>query len=103
MIDLEKKYMNEVKRILRKHVSDCEVRVYGSRVNGIAEKHSDLDLVVVGKTRIGWSKIEDLKEAFAESNLPITVDVLDWHAVSDSFRSVIEERYEIIQKKRRIT
>jgi predicted nucleotidyltransferase len=98
MIDLEKKYLDEVKRILQKHVPDCEVRAYGSRISGGARKYSDLDLVVVGKTEIGWSKIEDLKEAFAESDLPITVEVLDWHAVSDSFHRVIEEEYEIIQE-----
>ncbi|MBF0621731.1 MAG: restriction endonuclease subunit S [Magnetococcales bacterium] len=39
-----------------------------------------------------------LEEAFAESDLPIRVDLLDWWGVSDSFRAVIEKGFEILQK-----
>jgi hypothetical protein len=29
----------------------------------------------------------------------MTVDVIDWHTISDEFKAVIEKSYEIIQKK----
>ena len=39
-----------------------------------------------------------LKEAFEQSDLPMRVDVLDWHTITDSFRKVIEQDYVVVQK-----
>jgi len=100
MIDIEEKYLAEIRRILAKYVPDCEVRAFGSRLEGKARDFSDLDLVLVGSEKLSWRRIESLKDAFASSNLPMTVDVIDWHAISDEFRAVIENNYEIIQNKK---
>ncbi len=102
MIDLDEKYLQEVKAILKEHVPDCEVRAYGSRVRDKAWKYSDLDLAIVGTKKIDQRKLIVIKEALAESDLPIMVDVLDWHAISDEFRNVIEKEYEIVQKPSRL-
>ena len=98
MIDLEEEYLAEVRRILSEYVSDCEVRVFGSRIEGKAREFSDLDLVLVGREELDWRRIERLKDAFASSDLPMMVDVVDWHAISDEFRAIIENSYEIIQE-----
>ena len=100
MIDVEEKYLAEIRRILGEHVPDCEVRVFGSRIEGKARDFSDLDLVLVGSEKLNWRRIELLKDAFASSNMPMTIDVLDWHAISDEFRAMIEDNYEIIQIKK---
>jgi predicted nucleotidyltransferase len=100
MIDVEEKYLAEIRRILDEHVSDCEVRVFGSRIEGKARDFSDLDLVLVGSEKLNWQKIERLKDAFASSDLPMTVDVIDWYAISDEFRAVIGNNYEVIQEKK---
>ncbi len=99
MIDIEEKYLAEIRRIINEHVPDCEVRAFGSRVEGKTGKFSDLDLVLVGSEKLNWRKIELLKDAFAASNLPMTVDILDWHAVSKEFQAVIDKQYEVIQQK----
>ena len=99
MIDVEEKYLDEIRRILGEHVPDCEVRAFGSRLDGKARDFSDLDLVLVGSEKLNWQKIELLKDAFASSNIPITVDVIDWYAISEEFRAVIENNYEIIQER----
>ncbi|MFA5866020.1 MAG: nucleotidyltransferase domain-containing protein [Phycisphaerae bacterium] len=99
MIDIEEKYLAEIQWILKDHVPECEVRVFGSRIKGKAEKFSDLDLVLVGGEKLDWRKIELLKDAFASSNLPMMIDIIDWYAISDEFKAVIEKHYEIIQKK----
>jgi len=98
MIDLEAVYIDEVRRILAAHAPDVEVWAFGSRVGGRAEKFSDLNLVLAGPEAIDWRLIEALKDAFAESDLPFQVDVVDWNAVSDSFRRVIERQYEVIYR-----
>jgi predicted nucleotidyltransferase len=99
MIDIEEKYLAEIQRILNEQAPKCEVRVFGSRIEGNADKYSDLDLVLVGNEKLDWQKIESLKDAFAASGLPMTVDVIDWHTTSDEFKAVIEKSYEIIQIK----
>ncbi len=98
MINLEKKYLNEIKRILRLHAPEFEVRAYGSRVNGSAEKYSDLDLALVVDSLIDWRKIITLKNAFSESNLPIIIDIVDWHSLKPAFKKLIAQEYEVIQE-----
>lgn len=97
MIDLSTQYLSDIKNILLSKVPNLEVRVFGSRVNGNASRYSDLDLAIVGKEKIDWRIIEELKDEFSESNLPIMVDVLDWNAISEEFREIINQHYEVIQ------
>lgn len=100
MIDLDEKYLQAVQDILFYHVPQCEVRLFGSRFyTGTARKYSDIDLAIVDKDRLDGKIIVDLKEFFAESDLPYQVNVLDWHAISPKFRQMIEAGFEIIQKK----
>lgn len=89
MIDLEERHLQEILRILEAHVPDCEVRAFGSRVTGRAEKFSDMDLLLVGQEKLDWRRIERLKDALSASNLPIRVDVLDWNATPEEFRNRI--------------
>jgi predicted nucleotidyltransferase len=90
--------METVKRILAEHVPDCEVRAFGSRVTETAKRYSDLDLAVVGARALERDALRRLKEAFEESDLPFRVDVLDWHAIADSFRKVIEKKFDVIPR-----
>ena len=96
MIDLPPSQLETVKRILAEHVPRCEVRAFGSRINQTAKKWSDLDLAIVGSVKLEQHALYDLKEVFEESDLPICVDVLDWHTISPEFQAVINESYEVI-------
>jgi len=98
MIDIEEKYLAEIQRILSEQAPDCEVRAFGSRIEGNADKYSDLDLVLIGNERLNWRKIESLKDAFAASDLPMIIDVIDWHTLSDEFKAVIEKSCKVIKK-----
>ena len=98
MIDLRPDHLDTVQRILAEHVPECEVRAFGSRAAWTAKDYSDLDLAVVGAGPLDWRTLGRLKEAFEESSLPMRVDVLDWHAISESFRKVIEQDYVVLQE-----
>ena len=74
------------------------MRAFGSRAAWTAKDYSDLDLAVVGAGPLDWRTLGRLKEAFEESSLPMRVDVLDWHAIPDSFRQVIERGYVVVQQ-----
>jgi predicted nucleotidyltransferase len=101
MIDLDAEQLEVVKRLLEEHVPDVEVRVFGSRVNSRSAPYSDLDLVLVGDSKIDIQTLESLKDAFSESDLSIQVDVIDWHAISPNFRKSIESQFEVLQLKKR--
>jgi predicted nucleotidyltransferase len=94
MIDLEARHLETVRRILAAHLPLVEVRVFGSRVRGTSGRFSDLDLAIVGDGPLPVDRLEALRDAFSASDLPILVDVLDWHAVSPAFRAVIDAGYE---------
>ena len=98
MIDLPAADRALIEQILARLVPGCEVRAFGSRVDGTAREFSDLDLALVGDGKLEWAAIEGLKDALAASNLGITVDVVDWHAISPEFRQVIERRYEVLRR-----
>ena len=97
-VDLNPNHLGTVKAILAEHVPECEVRAFGSRATWTAKDYSDLDLAVVGEGPLDWRTLDRLKEAFEESDLPMRVDVLDWHNTSESFREVIEREYEVLQQ-----
>ena len=99
MINVPRKHLETIKRILAEYDGDCEVRAFGSRVAGPGKKHSDLDVAVAAQNKIKRRTKMLLKEAFEESNLPFRVDVIDYNAVSDEFREIIDAKYEVLQKK----
>lgn len=96
MIDLRDDILQQVRAILKEHVPEAEVRAFGSRVQGSVKKYSDLDLAIVGPKKLSLKVIGDLREAFAESDIPIRVDIIDWHAISDEFKEVVGQGYEVI-------
>ncbi len=98
MIDLNPHHLGTVRRILAEHVPACEIRAFGSRATWTAKDYSDLDLAVVGGGPLEWGVLGRLKEAFEESDLPMRVDVHDWHTIPERFRAVIERDYVVLQQ-----
>ena len=98
MIDITPQHLETIQRILAEYVPECEVRAFGSRVKWTAKDYSDLDLAVVGNEPLSRRQLRRLTEAFEESDVPSRVDVVDWQSLSDWFKKVILEKYEVIQK-----
>ena len=98
MIDLSPAHLAIVERILAEHVPECEVRAFGSRATWNAKDYSDLDLAVVGDERLPRGAVARLKEAFEDSPLPMRVDVVDWHSITDGFRESIESDCVVVQE-----
>jgi len=81
MIDLAPQHLQIVKDILKAHVPQAVIFVFGSRAKGLAKKTSDLDLAINNVSPLGISL----------SNLPMRVDVVDLNAVSNEFKELIEK------------
>lgn len=97
MVDLAAEQYAMVLELLQQIVPGVEVRAFGSRVTGKAKPYSDLDLVVCGSEKLG-PLLGELESAFSESDLPIRVDVLDWHLIPDHFKTEISANSVVIQE-----
>jgi predicted nucleotidyltransferase len=96
MICVSEEELKIILDIVKTYASDCEVRAFGSRYKWTAKDYSDLDLVFVGKEKLGINRTGKLREAFEESDLRYRVDVLDWNSISENFKNIINKGYEVI-------
>jgi predicted nucleotidyltransferase len=90
-VDLPENELNIVMAILKQYVSHCQVLAFGSRVNGSAKKHSDLDLAIISTKPLNLDTLADLSDAFSESDLNIRVDIVDFLRVDKSFQDIIKK------------
>ncbi len=83
--------------ILRHHLPDREVWIFGSRVHGGRPKpFSDLDLAVVGDQALSLGQLAALHTAFSESALPFRVDVIDLASAEGRFREEILRGHAVL-------
>ena len=94
MIDLTPRELAIVQEIISRHVPDREVWVFGSRAGGARKPWSDLDLAILGESRLPHSLLTAIEWDFEESDLPFKVDVADMAAVTPEFRFRIEANHE---------
>lgn len=94
---LETEDVNEVREILTFYAKGLPVYGFGSRVHGrLLKKTSDLDLCVKSLDAVPAKTLRKLRGAFELSDLPVRVDVVDWHALSSDFQSIIAPDLELI-------
>ena len=99
LIDIDKEQFGLLDGIVKQHIPSKTVWAYGSRVDWTANEKSDLDLVVFD---CDPAKILALKEAFEESNLMVSVDVMDWESIPDNFKENIKKKYVVLQEEQRL-
>ncbi len=97
-LDLPNKYLTLVKEILAPLSRSYKVQVviFGSRAKGTARKYSDLDIGLLGQSKLPFAQIVALKNQFYESSLPYTVDLVDFANVEESFKNIALSKYERI-------
>ena len=81
----------EIARLLASKVpAGVAVMAFGSRVHGRnLKQHSDLDLCLRGEGPLAEGELAGIREALAESDVRLRVDVVDWWGISEEFRSAI--------------
>ena len=99
-LHLPPSYRQELEALLRECVPDCEVWVYGSRINGQSHNGSDLDLVLRTRTldEVPARGFSRLIEGLEQSNIPILVQPHDWARLPESFHREIERDYVVLLK-----
>ena len=81
---------DNIKKIIFRHLSPKKYKifVYGSRATGKARKWSDYDIGVVEKEEVPYPILAKVSEELENSNIPVNVDVVDFHHVSDRFKKL---------------
>jgi len=97
-IDLTDEQLTIIKKILRAHLpTKTEVWLFGSRVTGKAKPYSDIDLVIKAEHPLTLDLLARLTDNFENSSLPYKVDIVDWYAIDNEFKRIIEsQRQKII-------
>ena len=91
VIDIRPDHLEIVQDILREHLPpDVKVWVFGSRANWTTKDSSDLDLALERSGKIDRKVKGALMDAFEDSDLPYTVDVVDMSQLSDIFKEVVK-------------
>lgn len=91
-IDITAQQEEIILKLLRTYLPDTEVWAYGSRIKNTARPSSDLDMVVFADAEKRRS-VEDLREAFAESDLPFRVELFTWNELPEQFQKNIKSNH----------
>ena len=89
---MDQKHLDIVRNILKKY--PYTFYAFGSRVKGTQKTFSDLDLCFMEP--ISSVILAHIREDFEESNLPFTVDLVDWNMCDEIFKSYIQSDLELI-------
>ena len=90
-VDIRPDHLGIVQDILIKNLpAGVKVWVFGSRANWTTKDSSDLDLALEGEGKLSHKVLGALKDAFEDSSLPYTVDVVDFNRIGDAFKQIVE-------------
>ena len=94
LVDIRPDHLRIVQDVLRDHLpAGVEVWVFGSRAQWSAREGSDLDLALEGETELARTVLDALNDAFEESDLPYTVDVVDINRVNERIRQIVKGQW----------
>lgn len=92
-VDIRADHLEMVRRVLQEHLQGgVAVWVFGSRACGAARRSSDLDLALEGSAKLDPKLLAALENAFEDSDLPYTVDLVDLNAIGGVFEQIVLEQ-----------
>ena len=90
-VDIRPDHLKTVQGILREHLPmGVKVWVFGSRAHWTTKDSSDLDIALEGEGKLSYKLLGSLEDAFEDSALPYTVDIVDLNQISKRFRRIVE-------------
>lgn len=88
MINVSSKELEIIQDILFNE--PYQFAVFGSRSNGTHHQYSDLDLVIYSQEPLPMLYLDSLLEKFSDSNLPYTVDIVDYYRIDNTFQKIVD-------------
>lgn len=96
-IDIAPRDWVDVVRILHEQAPAMEVWAFGSWARRTAKPYSDLDLALITQQPLSLDQLAAITDAFATSDLPIRIDVVDWAYNSEAIRKRIAQDKVVVQ------
>ena len=95
--------LKEVVAILRKYLSDdYKIYLFGSWAKGNALPTSDIDIGVLGKTKVQWSVMTKILDEIESIMTLRKIDVVDFFSKGEAFRANALKSGKILTDERDI-
>jgi len=87
---LDRQTIEKVKQITFSHIDPQKYKVFifGSWATKTARRFSDIDIGISGDEQVPLEKLTLLQDAFEDSDIPYTVDVVPFYKTSLRFKEV---------------
>lgn len=72
-------------------IPEAKIYLYGSRARGTNSQWSDIDIALNAGKVLPQLSIGELNDIMIASNLPYKVDIVDFNAISDTMRNIIDQ------------
>lgn len=86
---LENKYKSQLIFIIRKHVPNAKIYLFGSRATGKQQPGSDIDIAIDSGLPVPRKKILAILIDIDETTIPVKVDVVDVQQAPDYLKQSI--------------
>lgn len=81
--------------IIRRHVPEAKIFLFGSRARGDYNPVSDIDIAIDAGHALPMYLLSDIREEVEESLIPFSVDIVDMYQISKELREqVMKDRVE---------
>lgn len=92
---LEDTYKKILIDIIDKRIAGCKIWLFGSRARKTHKLGADIDIALDAGRILTAQEIFDIQEAIEISPLPVFVDIVDIHNVSEDFLNQIAKDWVI--------
>lgn len=92
MIDIKKRYFDELTAIFSAYCPKAEIWAYGSRIKNDSHSGSDLDLTLKDFNEDGKSIVE-LRKLLNDSDIPFLIEIQEFNRLPVAFQNEILKKY----------
>lgn len=86
---IKEKYKDKLMCIIKKHLPEAIIYLFGSRARGDFTNTSDIDLAIDAGKVIPYSTLMKILMEFDETTIPLKIDLVDLYAASVSLKKRI--------------
>jgi uncharacterized protein len=83
------KYKKIIIDIISEKLPAAKIYLFGSRARGTNLSGADIDVALDNHLEIPLSQLFKIQQAIEDSDVPLMVDVVDLHSVSDEFKNQV--------------
>ena len=92
IIGLSSAQISKILKCIHLHLPRVKVFAFGSRVKGSPRKYSDFDVALDAGRPLDFSQLTAIKHCLSETDIPIKVDLMDYHSANKDFKALIDKQ-----------